>query len=90
MKILLALFFGISLLGFGNGDPIQDENAMVNYSPFQEMVVPQEYCKLTISGYGNLVGIRVQLTLSAEAETCEEAAAELRAKIIEQEIRIAY
>lgn len=46
-------------------------------------------CTLTISGYGNVEGVgRIPITLSATAETCEEAGAQLRPSIIEMEIRL--
>jgi hypothetical protein len=46
-------------------------------------------CTLTISGYANVEGMgRIPITLSATANTCDEAAAELRPSIIEMELRL--
>ena len=90
MKTLIVLFLGVYLYGFGIGDNTQLEKTMVDRSTVQEVKAVEDYCKLTLTGYANFTDIRLKVTFSAEAETCEEAAAEMREKIIEQEIRIAY
>lgn len=83
MKFLTALVFGVLFNGFLN--PTSPE---INYPATTS--VEEEYCKLTLSGYANLNGMRVKMTFVAEAETCDQAADEMREEIIEREIRIDY
>lgn len=90
MKTLIVLFFGVCFSGFGITDTLQNEPSITDLSEAQEIHVVDDYCKLTMTGFANFSGMRVKLTLSAEAETCVEAAAEMRTQIIDREIRIAY
>ncbi|PHN04782.1 hypothetical protein [Flavilitoribacter nigricans] len=89
MKILLAIFFGVLLNGLG-AVTASEQATRSDTTLLQPVSIEAEYCFLSITGYANFDGMRMEITLTAEAETCEEAAAAMKKDIIEREIRIAY
>lgn len=89
MKFLILIFFSVMLNGWGIENGVEDYKTSTAL-PEISSTMDEELCRLSITGYANFEVGRIRVTLSAEAETCDEAAAELREHIIGSEMRIAY
>lgn len=84
MKTLIAICFGVCFQFFTVRPTVA-----VPQEASAAQSAREELCTLSITGYATFEEIgRIRVTMRAQGETCEEAAAELRAEVIRRQLSI--